>query len=252
MRLVDFWDPPASKISMILSFYRKIKDQQKLSQMEEQSRVIKWLLKRGQLSFFFFIIQNKVLQLSQSIHYIIWVANDGSLSWIKNSLWLGLFKVAKPTFLILILINWCCNYYLNAYFKHHWLGKITEYWITVHTQYMLVTLLKLNACFVVVQLLSCVWLFVTPWTAACQSSLSFIIFRSLLKLMSLSQWWHDDIQPSHPLLPPSAPAFNLSQHQGLLRGKHTGLRGIQPRLYWLQTPCPWPKYQISKTQPLHP
>ena len=110
MRLVDFWDPPASKISMILSFYRKIKDQQKLSQMEEQSRVIKWLLKRGQLSFFFFIIQNKVLQLSQSIHYIIWVANDGSLSWIKNSLWLGLFKVAKPTFLILILINWCCNY----------------------------------------------------------------------------------------------------------------------------------------------
>ena len=28
-------------------------------------------------------------------------------------------------------------------------------------------------------------------------------------------WVGDAIQPSHPLLPPSPPAFNLSQHQGL-------------------------------------
>ena len=27
----------------------------------------------------------------------------------------------------------------------------------------------------------------------------------------------DSIQPSHPLLSPSPPAFNLSQHQGLLK-----------------------------------
>ena len=38
---------------------------------------------------------------------------------------------------------------------------------------------------VVVQSLSCVWLFVTPWTAAHQASLSFPISRSLLKLMSI-------------------------------------------------------------------
>ena len=37
----------------------------------------------------------------------------------------------------------------------------------------------------VVQSLSCVRLFATPWTAACQASLSFTIFRSLLKLMSI-------------------------------------------------------------------
>ena len=30
-------------------------------------------------------------------------------------------------------------------------------------------------------------------------------------------WVSDDIQPSHPLLSPSPPAFNLSQHQGLLQ-----------------------------------
>ena len=30
-------------------------------------------------------------------------------------------------------------------------------------------------------------------------------------------WVSDAIQPSHPLLSPSLPAFNLSQHQGLLK-----------------------------------
>ena len=37
-----------------------------------------------------------------------------------------------------------------------------------------------------VQSLSRVWLFVTPWTAACQDSLSITNSRSLLKLMSIS------------------------------------------------------------------
>ena len=36
-----------------------------------------------------------------------------------------------------------------------------------------------------VQLLSCVQLFVTPWTAACQASLSITSSQSLLKLMSI-------------------------------------------------------------------
>ena len=38
---------------------------------------------------------------------------------------------------------------------------------------------------VVVQSLICVQLFANPWTAACQASLSFTIYQSLLKLMSL-------------------------------------------------------------------
>ena len=37
----------------------------------------------------------------------------------------------------------------------------------------------------VVQLLSCVWLFATPWTATCQASLSFTISWSLLKFTSI-------------------------------------------------------------------
>ena len=48
----------------------------------------------------------------------------------------------------------------------------------------------------------------TPWTAARQVSLSFIISQSLLKLV---HWVDDAIQPSHLLLSPYPPAFNLSQ-----------------------------------------
>ena len=39
----------------------------------------------------------------------------------------------------------------------------------------------------VVQSLSCVWLFATPWTAACQAPLSFTISQSFPKLIPLSQ-----------------------------------------------------------------
>ena len=47
---------------------------------------------------------------------------------------------------------------------------------------------------VVVQSLSHVWLFVTPWTAAYQASLSFTISQSLLKLMSI-----ESVMPSNHL-----------------------------------------------------
>ena len=54
---------------------------------------------------------------------------------------------------------------------------------------------------VVVWLISHVWLFATPWTAACQASLSITISQNLLKLMSI-----ESVMPSthldlcHPLL----------------------------------------------------
>ena len=48
---------------------------------------------------------------------------------------------------------------------------------------------------VVVQSLSCVWLFGTPWTAAHQASLSFTISQSLLKLMSI-----ESVMPSNHLI----------------------------------------------------
>ena len=65
-----------------------------------------------------------------------------------------------------------------------------------------------------VQLLSRVWLFATPWTAAHQASLFITNSWSLLKLMSI-----ESVRPSNQLIlsSPSLPTFNLSQHQGLFK-----------------------------------
>ena len=70
-----------------------------------------------------------------------------------------------------------------------------------------------------VQSLSHVWLFATPWTAACQASLSIINSRSLLKLMSIML-----VMPSHHLilchpllLPPSViPSMRVFPRESVL------------------------------------
>ena len=101
--------------------------------------------------------------------------------------------------------------------------------------------------------LSHVLLFATSWTVALQAPLSMDIFRQehwngSVQFCSVSQscptlcdpmncsmpglpvhhqllelthihihWVSDAMQPSHPLLSPSPPAFNLSQHHGLFQ-----------------------------------
>ena len=62
---------------------------------------------------------------------------------------------------------------------------------------------------IVVQLLSCVWLFATPWTVALQVPLSSTISQSLLNFMSIEVIVSNNLILCHP-------AFNLSQHQDLL------------------------------------
>ena len=47
----------------------------------------------------------------------------------------------------------------------------------------------------VVQSLTCVWLFTTPWTAGCRASVSFTVSLSLLKLMSI-----ESVMPSNLLI----------------------------------------------------
>ena len=56
-------------------------------------------------------------------------------------------------------------------------------------------------------------LFATPWTAAPGSS----VLHYLPEFAQSHVYWVGDaIQPSHPLPPPSAITFSLSQHQGLV------------------------------------
>ena len=89
-----------------------------------------------------------------------------------------------------------------------------------------------------VKLLSRVRLLATPWTAAYQappsigfskqeywsgvplncSTPGFYVLHYLPEFAQTHvHWVSDATQPSHPLLPPSPLAFNLSQHQGLFQ-----------------------------------
>ena len=61
--------------------------------------------------------------------------------------------------------------------------------------FLLFSVLWFSALTFVVQLLSCIRLFVTPWTAAHQASLSFTISRSLPRLMSV-----ESVMPSKHLI----------------------------------------------------
>ena len=60
----------------------------------------------------------------------------------------------------------------SPHFCEH-IGKLGKYWQDV------------SSTLVVVHLLSYVWLFVISWTAVCQAFLSFTVFWSLLKFMSI-------------------------------------------------------------------
>ena len=74
-------------------------------------------------------------------------------------------------------------------------------------------------CFSSVQLLSPVWLFATPWTTACQASLSITNSRRLCKLMSI-----ESVMPSSHLilcrplllLPPIPPSIRVFSNESTL------------------------------------
>ena len=72
---------------------------------------------------------------------------------------------------------------------------------------------------VVIQLLSRVQLFATPWNAACQASLSFTISLSLLKHMSIEPvMLSNHLILCRPLLPPSIfPSIRVFFNESVLR-----------------------------------
>ena len=115
--------------------------------------------------------------------------------------------------------SWCCTFYGFWQFYN---GTYTSYIIIQNSFIALKVLSALPVhpwhlyCLyfaVVVQLLSCVLLFVTPWTAASQAPLSFTISWSLFRFIPTEL----TMPFNHLILccPPSPFVFNLSQHQGL-------------------------------------
>ena len=113
---------------------------------------------------------------------------------------------------------------------------------------------KLFQCINSVQLLSHVWLFVTPWTAARQASWSITNSQSRFKLMSISS-----VMPSnhlilcHPLLLPLSifPSIRVFTNESVLcirwpnywsfsfsispSNEYSGL--ISFRIHWVESPC---------------
>ena len=129
------------------------------------------------------------------------------------------------------MINW--NYFCLEHFISPYKGTFPKYIKYIFQVYFLLEEGNLFFFFlIVVQLLSSVWLFAPPWTAAHQASLSFTISQSLLKLTSVEL-----VMPSHHLilLTPSPSALNMSQNQGLV--------------HWVSSCVRWPKYWSFSIRP---
>ena len=106
--------------------------------------------------------------------------------WLSASLqWLGFWSHLLITLQKLFYLFWCRGHTLGRTFTLSILEltdpqilHLTFCWITTRAT-------ESRDFVVVVQSLSHVQLFVTPWTAAHQASLSFTVSQSLLKLMSI-------------------------------------------------------------------
>ena len=117
------------------------------------------------------------------------------------------------------------------------------------------------------QLLICVWLFATPWTAACQTSVSFTIFWSLLKLLSI-----ESLMPSNhlilccplfllPLIFPSIKVFS-NESSSIQFSRSVMSDSLWPHgLQHTRLPCLSPTPELAQThvhqvsdaiQPSHP
>ena len=122
--------------------------------------------------------------------------------------------------------------YLREFFSIHTVETLYSFYSTIHTyshptrfsilNWLSVSLLKKCIWFIIssVQSLSRVWLLATPWTAACQASLSINNCRSLPKPMTIEL-----VMPSnhlnlcHPphLLPSIFPSISIFSNESALR-----------------------------------
>ena len=104
-----------------------------------------------------------------------------------------------PRQLCIHLMSFCIECYCGEVRPIFFFLPISKWWVRMFeiSSWKLSTLA--GTCVVIVQSLSCVQLFVTPWIAACQASMSFTISVSLL---SHVHWVSDAMQLSHPLSPP--------------------------------------------------
>ena len=103
-----------------------------------------------------------------------------------------MWSVSNQQVSTLNLHNAICQLYLNKTKEWKKINKIVHRQLQKHfIMLIFANFLSLNS----VQLLSCVWLFATPWTAAHQASLSITNSWSLPRLMSI-----ESVVPSNHLI----------------------------------------------------
>ena len=135
--------------------------------------------------------------------------------------WPFVYGLAHPIPQILsVLVHLLCSHYIPC-------SPLLPYLLCLKRFYFVFAL-------VVVQLLSCVWLYATPWTAVCQASLSFTISWSLLKLMSIELMMSSShLTLCHPLLllPSIFPSIQTTLHATL-----RVCRFLKRQVRWTVTP----------------
>ena len=142
----------------------------------------------------YYIKQSSVISLQEPFSYLnswggVWVADTAVPGPLVNS------AIQKPA------VFWLWVVCRNSLFQ---LEKFNNY--TVFLKYFI--------NFSSVQSLSCVQL-CDPMDC---STPGFPVHHHLLEFTQTHvHWVGDAIQPSHPLLSPSPPAFSLAQHQGLFQ-----------------------------------
>ena len=126
-------------------------------------------------------------------------------AWLRHSMW-DFSSPARDWTQIPCTQGWFLSHWTTREVPQHFL-KSSVYRHIKHTGAERTT--TILDFLVVVQLLSCIWLFATPWIAARQALLSFTISWSLLKLISIESV----MLSNHPifsrpvLLLPSIPDF---------------------------------------------
>ena len=136
--------------------------------------------------------------------------------------WWTLWRIIFFTKSQLIIINPICQYWVGQKvsfgFTIRYYGNELSCQLVASQQLLDSCLIKYQTLYPIssAQLLSRVQLFATPWTAACQASLSITNSRSPPKPISLSRWCHPAISSSVvpfscPQSFPASGSFPISQ-----------------------------------------
>ena len=110
---------------------------------------------------------------------------------------------------------------VSHFFVHHcwgcWLGIIVSYFISLIRSKFIIQLHLLLYIVIISSVSSDAQSCLTLWDPMDGSTLGLPVQHQLLELSQIYvHWVGDAIKPSYPPPSPSPPAFNLSQHQGLL------------------------------------